>query len=68
MKFYEVSAKEGTSVNESFNTLAKEIVTKMLATTTSTDGSTAGTSGDNHNENVKVLKDKKGEKENCIIM
>jgi len=65
MKFYEVSAKEGTLVNESFNTLAKEIVTKMLATS-GTDGNTP-TEGDN-NDNVKVVKDKKGDKDNCIIM
>ncbi len=31
MKFFEVSAKEGTSVAEAFNSLAKDVVAKIVA-------------------------------------
>ena len=59
MKFFETSAKEGTSVAEAFNTLARDVVAKVLAV-----GPEAGGDG------VKVLKDKKDGKDgkDCTIM
>jgi hypothetical protein len=64
MKFFEVSAKEGTSVNESFNTLARDVVGKMLDSGViggggSGSGGGAGTGGG---------KDGDKKKDNCCIM
>jgi hypothetical protein len=72
MKFFEVSAKDGTAVAESFNVLARDVVAKMMAMGATTsggggggDGTAAGPGG------VKVLKDGKkggGDKDNCVVM
>lgn len=57
MKFFETSAKDGTNVAESFNTLARDVVLKLLA---------VGDGGAGGGDNVKVLKDKPNK--DCAIM
>ncbi len=65
MKFFETSAKEGTNVAEAFNTLARDVVGKMLATGAGEGAAAGGAAGGG----AAAGDGKKGgDKKDCAIM
>jgi GTPase SAR1 family protein len=59
MKFFETSAKDGTNVRESFYTIARDVLHKMLDTSPSGDASSGGA--------VAAAKGKGGKDKDCTV-